>query len=394
MKPLDAIMESERKRIRITAVKAMQLKNTGGQSLVKVETDAGISGIGEAGASGPMVRAQLRHLAPYLMGQDPLEIQKLYDRMIGQMHPYRANIPTISGVDIALWDVAGKVLNRPVSQLLLGRFRDEVPLYINSGPGNMLDKDACRDWAQRVKEAPEGWHTVKFGFEGTLRQKSPQRQIRTGHLSQMLKATELNLIGEGFENCRDALGFGVDFIVHCHNEWDLPSAIGLAQAVESSKPLWIEDALPVAYSDSWKALKHASPVRILTGEKLELSREFLPFIMNEAVDVIQPDIAFAGGFTGCRKIADLAELFYMPLTTHNVGSLVQTMATAHFGACTRNFVMTETRISQLELIYEMGQEELQVQDGMLKVPDGPGLGITLNEDVLRAHLVEGEPYWD
>jgi len=394
MKQLNNLSESEKNRVRITAIKAMQLKNTGGQSLVKVETDSGLCGIGEAGASGPMVRAQLSHIGRYLIGEDPLDIQKLYDRMINQMHPYRAHIPTISGVDIALWDLAGKILNRPISKLLSGRFRDEVQLYINSGPGNLLDKDACRDWAQRVKESPEGWHTVKFGFEGVIRQKSPQKELYPGRPSQMLTATELDMVREGFENCREALGLDIDFIVHCHNEWDLPSAIGLAQAVESSKPLWIEDALPVAYSGSWKALKHASPVRILTGEKLELSREFLPFIMNEAVDVIQPDIAFAGGFTGCQKLADLAELFYIPLTTHNVGSLVQTMATAHFGACTRNFVMTETRISQLKLIHEMGQEEFQVSNGRLKVPDGPGLGIMLNEDVLRANLVDGEPYWD
>lgn len=394
MKTLNSLSESEKNHVRITAIKAMQLKNTGGQSLVKVETDAGIYGIGEAGASGPMARAQLRHLEHYLIGEDPLDIQKLYDRMVNLMHPYRAHIPTVSGVDIALWDLAGKILNRPISKLLSGRFRDEVPLYINSGPGNMLDKNACRDWTQRVKESPEGWHTVKFGFEGVLRHKSPRKEFSGGRPSQMMTAIELEAIRQGFENCREALGFDIDFIVHCHNEWDLPSAIGLAEAVEESKPLWIEDALPVTYSDSWKALKHASPVRILTGEKLELSREFLPFIVNEAVDVIQPDIAFAGGFTGCQKIADLAALFYIPLTTHNVGSLVQTMATAHFGACTRNFVMTETRISQLKLIHEMGQEELQVSDGKLKVPDGPGLGIRLNEDVLRANLVDGESYWD
>ena len=393
MKPLDDLSEREKNRIRITAIKAMQLKNTGGQSLVKVETDAGICGIGEAGASGPMVRAQLRHMENYLIGKDPLDIQRLHNHMVNQMHPYRSHIPTVSGVDIALWDLAGKILNRPISKLLYGRFRDEVSLYINSG-ANLLDKNACRDWAQRIKEAPEGWHTVKLGFEGVLKHKSPQRKFGTGQLRRMLTATELHMIREGFENCRDALGFDIDFIVHCHNEWDLPSAIGLAQAVESSKPLWIEDALPVVYSDSWKALKHASPVRILTGEKLELSREFLSFIVNEAVDVIQPDIAFAGGFTSCRKIADLAALFYIPLTTHNVGSLVQTMATAHFGACTRNFVMTETRISQLKFIHEMGQEELEVKDGKLKVPDKPGLGITLNEDVLRANLVDEEPYWD
>ena len=170
------------------------------------------------------------------------------------------------------------------------------------------------------------------------------------------------------------MGDETDFIVHCHNEWDLATAIGLARAVASSNPLWVEDALPVWYSDSWKALKQASPVRIITGEKLELPREFLPFLMNEALDAIHPDLVFAGGLTGCRKIADLAEMFYIPIATHNVGSLVQNMATAHFGASVRNFVITETRISQNMLIDEMAEEKVQVADGKLAVPDGAGAG--------------------
>jgi L-alanine-DL-glutamate epimerase-like enolase superfamily enzyme len=393
MERLHELKEETKRRVKITALKAMQLKNSAGQSLVKIETDAGISGIGEAGASGPVVRAYLRQLESSLIGEDPLDIVVLYDWMVGQMHTYRPHVPTISGVDIALWDLAGQILSQPVSKLLGGRFREEVSLYINSSPTNMLDNAACRDWARRLGDDPLGWHTVKVGFEEVLRRKSPEKEFRAGRRSQTLTTTELEVVRQGYENCREALGFATDFIVHCHNEWDLPSAIGLAQAVEGSRPLWIEDPLPVVYSDTWKALKDAAPVRILTGEKLELSQEFLPFITKGAVDVIQPDIAFAGGFTGCRRIAELADLFYMPLTMHNVGTLVQNIATAHFGASTRNFIMTETRISQLPLIHTMGREPLEVANGRLTVPDGPGLGITLNEEVLRAELLEGEPYW-
>lgn len=395
MKSLDILSESKKNRVRITDVKAMQLKNQAGQSLVKVETDAGIYGIGEAGASGPMVRAHLRNLAPMLIGKDPLEIDKLYTLMVNRMHTYRSNIPTVSGVDIALWDLAGKILNRPISALLSGRFREEIPLYINTGgPNDWFDRASCQDWAQQMKEHPHGWNTVKFGFERLIGRGLPQGRYSAGQLSQMLTATELEVIRRGYENCREALGFDIDIIIHCHNEWDLPTAIGLAQAVESIKPLWLEDAMPVWYSDSWKALKQVSPVRILTGEKLELPREFLPFIMNEALDVIHPDIVFAGGVTGCRKIADLAEMFYIPVATHNVGSLVQNMATAHFGASVRNFVVSETRISQNPLIDEMGEDEVTVVDGKLPVPTKPGLGITLIPEVLRENLMDGEPYWD
>jgi L-alanine-DL-glutamate epimerase-like enolase superfamily enzyme len=395
MKPLDPLSGSEKNRVRITGLKAMQLQNQAGQSLVKVETDAGIYGVGEAGASGPVVRAHLRLMEPLLRGEDPLEIEKLFTRMVTQQHTYRVHIPTVSGVDIALWDLAGKILNRPVSSLLSGRFREEIPLYINTGgPDHWFDPASCRDWAQKMKEDPHGWKTFKFGFERLMGNGLPEGRYGAGQLSQMLTPTELKVIRQGYENCREALGFDRDIIVHCHNEWDLPTALGLAQAVEPSHPLWLEDALPVWYSDSWEALKQASPVRIITGEKLELLREFLPFLVNEAVDAIHPDLVFAGGLTGCRKIADLAEIFYLPVATHNVGSLVQSMATAHFGASTRNFVVSETRLSQNPLLEEMSEEGINVVDGKLAVPTGPGLGITLLPEVLQANRMEGEPYWD
>ena len=394
MNILDNLADVERNRVRITAIKAIQLKGIGGQSLVKVETDAGVCGIGEAGASGPMVRAQLQHMKELLIGEDPINIDKLYYRMTSvanRMSPYRAHPATISGVDMALWDLAGKILNRPVCELLTGKVRDAVPVYINSG-GNFDDKSACRDWAQRVREAPQGWHTVKVGGFGQGRRRlqlndSPPTWER-------LIAPDLYTIQRRFENCREALGVEMDFIVHCHNEFDLPSALGLAQAVEPSKPLWLEDPLPVEYSDSWLTLGQKSPVPILTGEKLELPREFLPFIVHQAVHVVQPDLAFAGGISGARKIADLAFLYHMPLTAHNVGSAVLNMATAHFGAGVRNFLMMETCLSQQELISEMVEEPIQVVNGQLEVPDRPGLGITLREDVLQAHLEDDEPYWD
>ena len=180
-------------------------------------------------------------------------------------------------------------------------------------------------------------------------------------------------------------------VVHCHNQFHLPTALGIADAVAPAKPLWIEDAMPVVYSDSWKALKQQSPVRVMTGEKLELPAEFLQFMMNGAIDVIHPDVAFVGGITGSRKIADLAELFYIPVVTHNVGSYVQLLATAHFGASARNFVMTENRIPQGELYAELGAEPMVVKDGKLKVPNTPGLGIEVRPDVING-FIDGDKW--
>ena len=392
-KKLDALAESEQGRVKITAIKAMQLREHP-QSLVRIETDAGICGYGEAGTSGPIARAHLRELEPLLIGQDPLEIEKHFTRMTCLQHPNMPNMPTVSGVDIALWDLAGKILDRPTSRLLLGRFRDEVQLYTNISPENMLDKTVCREWAEGVKADPHGWRVVKTSFQRLRGRHFPEGRWDAGKPSRMLFPSEIRQIVRGYENIREALGDDIDMIVHCHNEWDLPTATNLCQALEPIRLLWIEDPLPVVYSEAWKALKLASPIRILTGEKLELPRQFLPFLANEALDAIHPDLTFAGGITGCRKIADLADLFYVPVATHNVGSRVHTMATVHFGSTVRNFVATESRIGQGALIEEMGVHELEIADGHIKVPDRPGLGVELVEEVLRANLAEEEPYWD
>ena len=393
-----ALSGAQLDNLKITAIKVYKLKNHSIQSIIRVQTDAGIEGLGEAGLPASFVQGYLDFMEDRLLGQNPLDIEKCYAYMIrmqAQWHAHWVQNPTISGIDMALWDIAGKVYNRPVSRLLAGQFRDEIPMYINTGgPVDWFDPISCRDWAQEIQGDPYGFKTVKFGFDymnSTGGKRLHPDRYHGGHLSQMLTQTELKRIRQGYENCRDALGWDIDIIVHCHNEWDLATAIGIAEAVAPVKPLWVEDALPVMYSDTWKAYKQASPVRVMTGEKLEHPAEFLQFMHNGAVDAIHPDLAFIGGFTGGRKIADLAELYYIPMATHNAGSYVQLIATAHYGAMARNFVMTESRRPPGDLHEQMSEEGLTITDGKLKVPDGPGLGITIRPDVMN-ELIDGDKW--
>ncbi|MBI3666771.1 MAG: mandelate racemase/muconate lactonizing enzyme family protein [Acidobacteria bacterium] len=386
LESFQALAAPEKGRVKITAIKAMQLQKHG-NALVKVETDAGLVGYGEAGASGPMARARIDTFKHLLLGQDPLAIERHFHKMTTQMHTYMAHIPTISGIDIALWDLAGKITGLPVYALMGGPFRDKIRLYINTAPKDMLDPASCREWAAEMKQSPQGWSTFKVDVMRAIGGTSAQ-------VTPMLTSAELVRVEKGYANVRQAIGPEMDLIVHCHNEFDLPSAIGIARAVEPIRPLWLEDALPVAYSDSWLALKRAARVPILTGEKLELPKQFLPFLQNEAVDVIHPDLAFTGGLTGGRKIADLAALYHVPVATHNVGTLVLTMASAHFGASIFDFVTSENVIGQGRLVEEMAAGRPPVVEGSyLEVPQVPGLGADLNPEVLRANLEPGEPFW-
>ncbi len=143
------------------------------------------------------------------------------------------------------------------------------------------------------------------------------------------------------------------------------------------------------------ALKRSSRIPILTGEKLEMVRGFRPFLDNQAVDIVHPDLAFAGGFTGTRKIADFAALTRTPVALHNVGSLVLCYANAHFGSSIQNFYRSESALGRTNHYVESmaASNPPLVRNSQLKVPDGPGLGLDLNPDVLRTNLVDGEPYW-
>lgn len=381
-----ALAAPARKMVKITAIKAMQVLR-GGNCLIKVETDAGLTGYGEAGATGPMARSRIETLERFLIGQDPLAIERHFGVMTTQMHAFVAHIPTISGIDIALWDLAGKITGLPVSALMGGSFRDKIRLYLNSSPKDMLDRASCRQWAERMKADPNGWTTFKMPFMSLLDNKA------TAQIAPMLSRRELTSVQRGFENVREALGPDYDIAVHCHNEFDLPSAIGIGRAVEACEPVWFEDPMPVQWSESWVTLKRSVRVPILTGEKLEMPCQFFPFLHNQAVDMIQPDLAFSGGLTGCRKIADLAALYNIPLNTHNAGMLPLTMASVHFGAAIRNYTTSENTLTPGNIVLEMGTERPVVKNSYIDVPIVSGLGFELNQDVLRANLKPGEPWW-
>jgi L-alanine-DL-glutamate epimerase-like enolase superfamily enzyme len=376
-------------RVKITNVRAMAIRNIAGNCLIRIDTDSGLTGYGEAGATGPMARARIETMKSLLIGKDPLQIEVHFHNMTTLMHTYMAHIPTISGIDMALWDLAGKLLGAPVSTLLGGPFRDAIPMYSHGINLDMLDKTSCRDWAQRIKEMPEGFTAFKNNID-------PLLGVPVARFAPTLSTQQLRNVARGYANCREAVGDDIDIAVHCHNELDTPSAIAVAKAVEPMNPLFVEDALNPPFSEAWLALRRSTRVPLLTGEKLEMVRGFKPFLDNQAVDFIHPDLAFAGGITGTRKIADYAAQFRTPVALHNVGSLVLTYANAHFGASIQNFYRSESQLGRpdhyIEGMSAAGAPE--VRKGLLKVPSGPGLGLEINSEFLKQNLPDGEVYWE
>lgn len=376
----------------ITNVQTMMMQGGRTYTLVKITANNGVFGIGEAyGSPGVGVREQIDSLKPWLTGKDPLQIDTIYTKLgVGGNNLSGARtdgsahnlMRAASGIEMALWDLAGKLLNTPSSNLLGGRFRERVRVYDHSAPSNMMDKASCKAWAEKVKANPAGFTAHKFGF--------PHEKLT----NRTLSSRELIAIRRGFENCREAIGFDHDILVHCHWEYDVRTAIQIAEAVESIKPLWLEDPLLVDYTSSWQRLTASSKVPICMGENLARREGFLPFVVNQGCDILNPDLRNSGGFLETKRIADFAAPFGMPIATHNTASQVHTYGNINWASTIHDYIATETVTGKGDWMDKvLLLDEPYIQGGHIRVTSKPGMGITLNPDVVRAHLAAGETWW-
>ena len=400
-----ALAAPERGKVKITDIKLMTLQGPRTYLLIKVLTDSGLYGIGEGyGSPGVGVKEGVLELREYFIGKDPLDIEPLY------VSPaYRTDssahmlLRAMSGIEVALWDLAGKILNVPVATLLGGKFRNRVRMYHDEGPRDMLDKSSCGEWAARMKASPQGWTAFKIGAprsgpapagaRGPASQGGPPPEMPR-RPNRLYTPKELRDIRQGFENCREAIGWDYDLMFHGQWDHDLTSAIQLSQALESSKPLWIEDPMPPDFSNAWVELTAASKVPILTGENLARRQGFADFILKKGLHIAQLDLRNTGGLLESKKIADLADMNLIPMCAHDSGSVVNNYATVQWGCAVRDFLAAETMIGRGDWMDDVAFHDGPiVKDGFMTLPEKPGLGIELNPDVVKAHLAKGEIYW-
>ncbi|MBZ5582029.1 MAG: mandelate racemase/muconate lactonizing enzyme family protein [Acidobacteriia bacterium] len=386
----EALAAPAQDQIKITDIKVMQVRDPG--TLIKVETDAGIAGIGPCGASGPAARDAIRVLhqgrLPHLglIGKDPLAIRVHFHNMF-YAYPQRGRqMRVLSGIDIALWDLAGKILDQPVSKLLGGNFREEIPLYSHcSGSAEFLKKESWKRIVDSWSQDPRGFRAFKIdihsAFGGNMQQVVPS-----------LGPREIRVVQQAYANAREAFGPEWEIIVHCHCELDAPTAVKVAEAIEPIKPLYFEDPLTEAFSESWLALRRSTRVPLSTGENIELLEGAMPYLQNQVADMLQPDLINSGGITGVKILADTAAHYRVPICLHNVSGHVLNMASqqftaAHFNCpwmeCVRNADQTKVAASNAPVI----------RNGRMKVSTLPGLGLDLNEEYLKANLVPGETWW-
>jgi L-alanine-DL-glutamate epimerase-like enolase superfamily enzyme len=411
----EAVAAPARGQVKITAVKALRLnarRRGTSQGLIKVETDSGLVGYGP-GIAGADARAAIASIAGNpdtgLIGKDPLAIRVHFHNMFYARSQRERYIRVCSGIDMALWDLAGKILDTPVSRLLGGNFRSEIDTYSHLMPpdrnlspeeaqNDYLSRDKWRERAQLLKGSSSsqsgdfGGLNYKGGFRAFKIDIHPSIGARNGQFTPDIGPQTASKVKQVFSLAREALGPDYGIIVHCHNELDVPSAIKIAQAVEDIKPLWYEDPLAPAFSESWMALRRSTNVPIMTGENIILVEEAMPFLKNQAVDCLQPDLINSGGITGTKIIADMAAAYRTPIALHNVSGYALNLASQQFAASVFNCPRIECR-PWFDEAPEAAGNIPAVKNGRMQVHSLPGLGILLNDDYMKANLAEGETWW-
>ncbi|MBM4437653.1 MAG: mandelate racemase/muconate lactonizing enzyme family protein [Actinobacteria bacterium] len=360
---------------------------------VRVETDAGLAGIGEAHPGEGVPALVEDRLKPLLVGREPRDVEPLYTHLLAHttgLSTGGSMLGAISGVETALWDVAGKAQGLPVYRLLGGKYRDRLRLYadVGRGRGNVNTPES---WAQRAREGvADGFEAIKFDLDHSA------DELRHDAVNRGLSLAELDKMRRMVAAVRAAVGAGVDVCCDCHGSYTVRDAILLAEHLEPFDLMFLEDPVPPENPDAMAKVAAATTIPICTGEYVHRRDGFRRLVEEQACDLLHIDISATGGMLEAKKIADLADLYYMPAALHNIVSPVGMVASAHVGAAIRNLHSVELpyHADQIAWRWDLAVTSAPlIQAAKLVVPDQPGLGVDLNEAVARAHQKPGTRFF-
>ena len=358
--------------------------------LVQVHTDEGITGLGEAAAYGgflesteALVTGELRRT---ILGQDPFRVEKLWQMMAtrAQQRGRRGMLMmAISGIDIALWDIVGQATRTPLYRLL-GGYRDTLPVYASAG-FYAEGKDA-RGLAEEVGVyAERGFGCIKIKV-------GRQPDALLNPLAEMPAADYATVTFEEdverVRAARAAIGPRVKLAIDANNAWTPSLALKFMREVEDLDIYWLEEPVATEDVDGSALVAHqvATPV---AGYETETGLPgFRELVARRAVDIVQPDVVWSGGITECRKIAALAQAYGLPVIPHVFSSAVSSIANMHFIASIPNGSWLEWDQNPNALRSELFEEPLEVKDGLVRLPERPGLGVALNRDTVERYRIE------
>jgi L-alanine-DL-glutamate epimerase-like enolase superfamily enzyme len=376
--------------------------------IIRIDTNQGISGFGEVRDGASKTYALM--LKSRLVGENPCNIDRIF-RKIKQFGFHARQGGGVSGIEFALWDLAGKAYGVPVYAMLGGKFRDKIRCY--------ADTDSSRDpkeFAARLKaRMDQGFTFLKMdlgigllqGIPGALTRPLGQSSAEVNLTEHMFTGIDITpkgiaLMADYVAQVREVIGMEIPLSADHFGHIGVNACIKLGKALEQYNLAWLEDMIPWQHTDQWKQISDAIDVPTLTGEDIYLKESFIELARTHAVDMVQPDLATAGGILEGKKIGDACQELGVPMVLHMAGTPIACMAAVHCAAATENFLVMENHSVDVPWWGEMvnGLEKPIVNKGYITVPDGPGLGITsLNDEVIKQHLMEPgyfepTPEWD
>lgn len=372
--------------MKIVALQTLSLAEHPDYLWVQLETDAGIVGTGETMPRiGPVRRVLHDVLAPIVLGAD-VAPEALWQRCFQALNYHGhagAEFRALSALDIAVWDALGQQAGLPVHRLLGGPCRARVPVYNTCVGWGELD-DRARfgtDPAGLARElAAAGYPAMKIW---------PFDDLSVPTLGQRIAPADLAKGAAPFAAIRDALGDRIEIALEGHSCWSLPAAIAIARELEPLRPMWLEDLLPVGNVEAWAALRRATTIPVLGSERAFGRYAIAPFLQHDAVDIVKQDVAWCGGLTEFVKVAALCALYERPITPHNCLGPIGAMASVHAAAAVPNLFLMETiRAFTIGFFVTLADGAPTVRDGGIDVPERPGLGVRLRDDVVAAAVRE------
>lgn len=373
--------------------------------LVWIDTDEGITGLSETVMKRKTrtIEQSILQMRTWLLGRDPTEIEDLWEKMYrdsfwvgGPMHA-----TAISAVDCALWDILAKSCSRPVHKLLGGPTRTAVPVYCHCPSGRTPEEFAenVRCCMKRGYRALKTTLPVFYGSAG--RNGDANYSGTCGHIDQSWRETEylapsvLQRIREFFVAAREAGGPDLGIAVDCHGRLNAKSAIRLCELLKDINPMFVEEPVPPENEAVLAEVRRSTSVPIAAGERWATIHGVRPFLERHAVDLLQCDLVNCGGISGLKKIAAIAEAYYVGMAPHNPNGPVATLMNLQFAASIPNYYQLETigSESDWQLWRDLLRDDIQLTNGCLPVPTKPGFGIDLNEAALDRHPYEAHDGW-
>ncbi|MFN8523657.1 MAG: mandelate racemase/muconate lactonizing enzyme family protein [Chloroflexota bacterium] len=357
-------------------------------TFVRVDTDEGISGFGEAsnfpGNGSLIIGDALRRLKELVVGEDPADINRLWHKLFRKaayLGPRGLPTAVVSAVDIALWDIKGKALGRPVYDLLGGKVRPSVPLYAN---GWFTGCQTPQQYADAARKVVADGH-VAMKLDPFLE----MQPFHTGYLAGQISAAGedhgVNIVAA----VREAVGPAVEILIDAHGHYNVPTAVRVCRRLEPFKIGWFEEPVPPESVQALRSVREQVSVPICVGERLYTRWDFLPILEQRLTDFIMPDVVWTGGISELLRIATLAETYHVPISPHNAMGPLQIVAGSHVAMTVPNFYRLEHSISFIPPYQACLRDPIEFDGSQIHLSTRPGLGHDLDVEVLRAHPAAG-----